>query len=67
MDWTDYWKCLDCGSIWAKDWDGSDYNDDWNPCPKFNEGCDEFDHDELSRSEFEALRDEHLKECKNER
>lgn len=50
---TEYYKCDDCGELWAHEWDG-DPNNDYTHCPNLDEGCDDFCFTEITKSEFEG-------------
>lgn len=46
MEYSEKYKCNECGKVWIHVWDTEDKNNDYTCCPN---GCDNFDFDEIDQ------------------
>lgn len=47
-EYTEYYKCDLCETVWAHIWDDDDFNNDFTQCPQ----CNEFDFEEITFDQF---------------
>lgn len=48
MKYIEYYKCRLDGTVWRKEWDDEDLNDDFTQCPE----CEDFEFDEITEDQF---------------